>query len=402
MSAAGPRKKQQTRKIAIQVAESYRFLSAVWANDEKVFTDSHNTGKRTFAQLYAACISRSSKTQSILKDKLTTDFAKLALLVNVGRIDSTRSFFPEVRTATRTYHPIPCLQRSKNLLDAPRIKSVLRACEGADAKNGLATPAQLLARAKAGQIPPTTLPNLLFVLSNHSSQIGRDHLHDTEFLDIFLPSTASSESRARLFLYLCYHYHETLPDDGRRRRAEENIDTEEEKALAIQLVAKRETILREQSRRESAREKAALTDRNPSKPPKTKRGSVVVKRKGPAVKEEMEEDEDEPEDDGERRSSPHAQRYSPYQRAAAPRSQLQRTCLDRSPAKAGLFLPDAWQALLTSDPLADSDDEDEYCLAQRLATLTDLRRQALTPEPDGLRPMTPLHLDSWHDDILLY
>jgi Ino eighty subunit 1 len=29
-----------------------------------------------------------------------------------------------------------------------------------------------------------------------------------EFLDLFLPNPASSASRARVFLWLCYHYHE--------------------------------------------------------------------------------------------------------------------------------------------------------------------------------------------------
>ncbi|KAJ7655081.1 hypothetical protein DFH06DRAFT_1413520, partial [Mycena polygramma] len=194
----------------------FDLLSHIFADENQVFSDPQSGhAKLSFRDLYVNSILRSPKAKSVLKDKLAlptfaTDFAMLALLTNVGRIAPTMSFFAEMRTAQRTYHPIPSLQRTNgNLLDAPRIKSILKTSvlEG-ETKSGVATPAQVLARIKAGQMPPTTLPNLIFVFANNSAQIGRDHLSDMEFIDLFLPNPASSQSRARAFLWLCYHYHE--------------------------------------------------------------------------------------------------------------------------------------------------------------------------------------------------
>ncbi|KAF7306689.1 Ino eighty subunit 1 [Mycena indigotica] len=412
MSVAGSRPKKrspkQQRKIALDAAESaplwradiqFDLLSAIFANQVKVFTG--NSNKLTFGELYTESILRSPKAKTVLKDKLSgdeasefaTDFAKLALLVNVGRVGASMSFFLETRTTQRSYHPIPSLQHSKgNLLDAPRIKSVLRACEDiGESKGQLTTPTQMLARAKAGQIPPTTLPNLLFVLSNHSAQIGHDHLHDVEFLDLFLPSATSSQSRAQLFLYFCYHYHEAptgdLDDDSHanpfagpdgkpptlitltsEESAQENVDSAEEKEHAEALVTQREGILREYSKRESAKEKTE----QPSKA-KAKRGGA---------KRPVNNDKDDDDANGDyalserpssvRGSSPHNQghrRYSPYPMS---RNYLQYT----------------WQLLLSAaDPLDDSDEDDEYSLVQRLAVLAELRQQSPTPEPAGLQPI---------------
>ena len=79
------------------------------------------------------------------------EFAKVSLLTNVGRINTTmacpylfpagfwysyspNSFislplvFPEMKTALRSYHPVPSLQKTDgNLQDAPRIKNCLKA-----------------------------------------------------------------------------------------------------------------------------------------------------------------------------------------------------------------------------------------------------------------------------------
>jgi hypothetical protein len=57
---------------------------------------------------------------------------------------------PEMRTALRTYHPVPSLQKADaNLQDAPRIKNILKACSLKDeaATNLPVTPAELRARA---------------------------------------------------------------------------------------------------------------------------------------------------------------------------------------------------------------------------------------------------------------
>ncbi|KAJ7130095.1 hypothetical protein C8R43DRAFT_957280 [Mycena crocata] len=355
--------RRSRRAVAIQHSDGEAFsradiqfdlLSHIFADETLAFTDPQGgSTKLSFRDLYVNAILRSPKAKSVLKEKLAlptfaTDFAMLALLTNVGRIATTMSFFAEMRTAQRTYHPIPCLQRTNgNLLDAPRIKLILKTSvlEG-ETKNILATPAQVLARAKAGQVPPTTLPNLVFVFANHSvvryfsfvpffgltmvQQIGQEHLSDIEFIDLFLPSDASSESRARLFLWLCYHYHEAPsvnPEDdydgdvaqvnpfsdpaspGKPPRlvmltpeeaAAENLDPDDEKTLATRLVAQREVIVQEHLAKESAKEskaKAATETPSPAKP-KRKRGanakagpSAPLKRKAAAAVKEEEPDE---------------------------------------------------------------------------------------------------------------
>ena len=61
---------------------------------------------------------------------------------------------PEMRTALRTYHPVPSLQKADaNLQDAPRIKNILKACSLKDeaATNMPVTPAELRARAVSTQ-----------------------------------------------------------------------------------------------------------------------------------------------------------------------------------------------------------------------------------------------------------
>ncbi|KAF7319971.1 Ino eighty subunit 1 [Mycena kentingensis (nom. inval.)] len=399
MTAPTGARKKSTPKIALDLD----LLAAIFSDTHTAFTDAHNPDeKQTFAALYASDILRSPKA-SVIKSKLTDDLAKLHLLINVGRVGTTMAFFPDLRTQQRTYHPIPSLQNSKNLLDAPRIKSVLKSCvpEGADAKNAVATPAQLLARASAGQVPPTTLPNLLFILSNNSAQIGRQHLNDVDFLDLFLPDVYTSQSRARLFLWLCYHYHESMnvdaeleestmnpfADAGEPPRlvplspndAPENVDTEEEKTLAARLIAQREAILEEQSRRESAREAAAKVEGKP--PKKTAKGKKAA---AAAPKEDEMEDatEDAPEDDGavsvhDRQTSPPVQPGPSRQRNSPPRRYVPyRRPVDQ--------LQNAWVTVSRSDAVED-DSDDEDVMHERLCVLNDLRGKEPTPEPAPLQ-----------------
>lgn len=76
--------------------------------------------------------------------EFATHFAMLSLLTNVGRVNTTMSctyippcifspvnhepiVFPEMKTAIRTYHPVPALQKTNgSLQDAPRLKSILK------------------------------------------------------------------------------------------------------------------------------------------------------------------------------------------------------------------------------------------------------------------------------------
>lgn len=152
-----------------------------------------------------------------------------------------------------------------------------------------------------------------------------------EFLDLFLPNDASSESRARAFLWLCYHYHEgpsadveddydgdsaalnPFSDPSRPGKvpklvlltpdqaAVENLDPEDEKALANRLIAQREAIVQDHLLKESAKESKAKASSPGGTPlpakPRGKRAanakagpSTPLKRKAQAIKEEEPED----------------------------------------------------------------------------------------------------------------
>lgn len=79
----------------------YDFLQAVFDNTQEVFSDPYAAGtegkKLSFRELYIKAILNSPKATKALKDKLnesptfTLDFAMLALLVNVGRVNTTMS-----------------------------------------------------------------------------------------------------------------------------------------------------------------------------------------------------------------------------------------------------------------------------------------------------------------------
>lgn len=135
----------------------YDLLDCIFSNDQKVFT-SQTRGKPptkvSFGDLYVNALYNSNKCSKVLKDKMveTPEFAielaKISLLTNVGRINTTMAcvfllpnlpqaafvliaaavVFPEMKTALRTYHPVPSLQKTDgNAQDAPRIKNCLKA-----------------------------------------------------------------------------------------------------------------------------------------------------------------------------------------------------------------------------------------------------------------------------------
>ncbi|TFK30634.1 hypothetical protein FA15DRAFT_662646 [Coprinopsis marcescibilis] len=214
----------------------YDVLNAIFSDTTAAFTNPYacNPGdgeppKVTFRDLYIKAILHSSKATKALKDKMldipdfAKDFAMLALLVNVGRINKTMSFFPEMKTNSRTYHPVPSLQHTgENLQDAPRIKHILKVGLLDNESSGPPqTPDDVLARATSGNIPSTSILNLMFVLSTHSSVIGTHFSQRFEFLDVFLKTEFSSASRARAFLWMCFNY---LENPG---SASDDYDVEE-------------------------------------------------------------------------------------------------------------------------------------------------------------------------------
>ncbi|CAN8095999.1 unnamed protein product [Discula destructiva] len=196
----------------------YDFLRAIFDNELCVFTNSweRDKPKQTFADLYIDTMSRSSKTSKVLRDKLLTDreaaksMAMVCLLVNIGRMNTTLNFFPEMRAQLRTYHAIPSLQAHqdpnsyKQLQDAPRLKSILKG--GTDDR----LEPQSLDQIKEMPIPRTNPVSLLFVICNSAAKVAELHFPPgSEFHDLIMKTDLSSSSRARAFLWIMWFYLES-------------------------------------------------------------------------------------------------------------------------------------------------------------------------------------------------
>ncbi|KAG5648128.1 hypothetical protein DXG03_006082 [Asterophora parasitica] len=231
--------------------------------------------KVTFAELYVSALYNSSKCSKVLREKMvetpafSIELAKISLLTNVGRINTTMAFFPEMKTALRTYHPVPSLQKTDgNAQDAPRIKNCLKAALlPSEMKTAPpSSPDEIMERSRAGQRPPTTVVNLIFVLANHAAPLASVHFDGAlNFLDLFLPNKGLvSADRARAFLWLVYHYLESpespgpFDDDYSRNNPGkapflheitaqqakiENVDTAEEIAWGKKMSNQRNTFL---------------------------------------------------------------------------------------------------------------------------------------------------------------
>jgi len=207
----------------------YDFLKAVFDDEQTVFTNSYEPdkiGKQTFADLYIDTMSRSSKTSKVLRDKLLSDrdaakgMAMVCLLVNIGRMNTTLNFFPEMRAQLRTYHAIPSLQAHqdphayKQLQDAPRLKSILKG--GAEDRHEPAS----LDEIKWAKIPRTNPVNLLFIICQTASKVAELHFPPgREFHDLIMKTNYSSRSRARAFLWIMWFY---LESDFTEEGCEEN------------------------------------------------------------------------------------------------------------------------------------------------------------------------------------
>ena len=128
--------------------------------------------------------------------------------------------YPSMKTALRTYHPIPSLQKDelsqKDLQDAPRIKGILKACyldwEVGHQPNNLKDIAKKAAELTLIQGPPTTVVTAIFNLFNEAGLVSKQYFppgHD--LLDIFYPSQLSAASRATAFLSLLSRVLESGP-----------------------------------------------------------------------------------------------------------------------------------------------------------------------------------------------
>ncbi|KAI0785991.1 hypothetical protein C8Q75DRAFT_808782 [Abortiporus biennis] len=259
----------------------YDLLYYLFADTRAVFTDPYETvhgaprgTKVTFRDLYVNAIIHAPRCSKVTKAKLrdtpefANEFAKISILSNVGRIDTTMAFFPEMQTALRTYHPVPSLQKTDgNLQDAPRIKNILKSCYlQKESDSPLDSPAAVLAHSRSGNVPPTTIVNLLFMFANHAAVLASTHFGSNlaiDFLDFFCPINISSESRARAILWLCYHYLEApsvnpFDDDYSRSHPGktpkltvlsndefllENVDPPEERAWGEKMLQQRKTFM---------------------------------------------------------------------------------------------------------------------------------------------------------------
>ncbi|KAI8945273.1 hypothetical protein F4801DRAFT_568695 [Xylaria longipes] len=207
----------------------YDFLRAVFDDDTMVFTNSYEPGnseKQSFADLYIDTMARSSKTSKVLRDKLLSDreaakgMAMVCLLVNVGRMNTTLNFFPEMRAQLRTYHAIPSLQAHqdasayKQLQDAPRLKSILKgAAEDRPEPHDLADFKNL-------KSPRSNPVNLIFLICSQASQVAELHFPSGgEFHDLVMKTNYTSKSRANAFLWLMWQY---LESDFTEEGCEEN------------------------------------------------------------------------------------------------------------------------------------------------------------------------------------
>ncbi|KAG7450316.1 uncharacterized protein BT62DRAFT_927633 [Guyanagaster necrorhizus] len=239
----------------------YDLLNHIFSDQTAVFTPQTpgKASKLAFRDLYINALYNSSKCSKVLKEKMVDtpafalEFAKICLLTNVGRINTTMAFFPEMKTALRTYHPVPSLQKTDgNAQDAPRIKNCLKAALLPSELKTLppSSPDEILLKLRSGKRPPTSVVNLVFVLSNHAAPLARVHFDGTvNFLDFFLPKPLASADRARAFLWFMYHYLESptgsnpFDDDysrkhlnmapylrslNQREASRENVDTEDE------------------------------------------------------------------------------------------------------------------------------------------------------------------------------
>ncbi|KAK5693601.1 hypothetical protein LTR97_010170 [Elasticomyces elasticus] len=195
----------------------YDFLRLVFYDPTRCFTKySDGTKGWTFAETYIDAMAKSSKCSKILKEKLLQDtegaiaMAMVCLLVNVGRMNTTLNFFPEMRAQLRTYHSIPALQAHqdpnayKQLQDAPRLKSILKGATEDDPQPST------MEEVRAKQRPRTNPVNLIFVMSQYAPKISETHFSPPrDFFDLVMRGSLSSASRARAFLWLIWWYLES-------------------------------------------------------------------------------------------------------------------------------------------------------------------------------------------------
>ncbi|KAL4267608.1 Ino eighty subunit 1 [Pleurotus pulmonarius] len=376
----------------------YDLLHHIFSNPKAVFT--------------SATPGKTKKCSKVLKDKMketpafALELAKISLLTNVGRINTTMAFFPEMKTALRTYHPVPSLQKTDgNAQDAPRIKNCLKAALLPSEIRNMppSTPEEILNKLRAGQKPPTSVVNLVFVLATHSAPLASVHFDGSfNFLDLFLPRNLSSSDRARTFLWLIYYYLEDpdppnpFDDDYSRDNPdkaplprilsdeevkEENIDSPEEVAWGIMMSTQRNAFL--QKLVSTMEHDKKVRSSAPHFVPEPEAETSVAARRS-RTRHGLETPKDEA-----------SFMYYVPSRESAPPGPLQKDpspkLLPRGPREDRSMLQHAWHIMKNADPLVDSDEEfaDEHTrtdYTRRLDVLASVQRTFLSSRSFLLAP----------------
>ncbi|KIK49667.1 hypothetical protein CY34DRAFT_123487 [Suillus luteus UH-Slu-Lm8-n1] len=350
----------------------FDLLGHIFNDRHKVFTPQapSEDSKVHFCDLYVNALYMSHKCSKVLKDKMAetpafaVELAKISLLTNVGRINTTMAFFPEMKTALRTYHPVPSLQKTDgNAQDAPRIKNCLKAALlPSELKNmPPSTPEEILQKSRARQLPSTSVVNLIFVLANHAAPLASTHFDPpVNFLDLFLPINIASADRARAFLWLIFHYLEgpdqpnPYDDDYSRQNpgkvpwlhrlteeemAQENVDTPDEIEWGKAMSAQRNLFLQrlvhsiEKEKKVKAAASASKLAESTSGRPRPFRSQQEGTRDKPYI------------------------HYLPPDRAPQITHSDHRVSYSSSRGPHRNMLQHAWQVVTSTDPLADSDEE---------------------------------------------
>lgn len=383
----------------------YDLLHHIFCDPQAVFTGQTpgSSGKVNFCDLYVNALYHSSKCSKVLKDKMietpafAVELAKISLLTNVGRINTTMAFFPEMKTALRTYHPVPSLQKTDgNAQDAPRIKNCLKAALLPSELKSMppSTPEEILQRARARQLPPTSVVNLVFVLANHAAPLAATHFDPPlNFLDLFLPMKISSVDRAKAFLWLMFHYLEgpdqpnPYDDDYSRQNpgkvprlgrlsdaetAEENVDTAGEIEWGKTMSARRNHFLQRLVTSQENEKKARSGQTTPS----IQRADSSSSRTRLA----------RPPGDG-AREKPYIHYMPPQRSAPLPNPPEPQTGGSNAHSLQRSMLDHAWHVITKTNPLADSDEDpmDEYVRAdytRRVDVIGRLRGKPPTPPPE--------------------
>jgi Ino eighty subunit 1 len=320
------------------------------------------------------------------------------------------TFLPEMRTALRTYHPVPSLQKADaNLQDAPRIKNILKACslKNEATTNMPVTPGELCTRAATGIVPSTSIVNLFFVLSNHFTAVAREHFGrlEIDFLDLFLPVKFSSPSRARAFLWLAFHYHEapsTNPFDGLHARQRlvpelapltdeefelENVDPEDERDYAKKMTKLRIEFLAKNARASESQNPQGKKSGGKSK------GRALSPERSVLAKRERSDPDSSPEDGNvedadllgrpTQRRKPNPSKSFKVSRVIS-ESLASRASVRQSNIVHRSILQQAWHVVTTVDAFLDSDEEDidessRHAYTMRLQVLNDFHQNINTP-----------------------